>query len=131
MKPDASGESGRLLIVDDESALVTALVSTLREHGYTAVGATTPTDALELIRRQRFDIMLTDLHLPEMDGIALLREAQAIDPTLSVVMMTGFGSIDTAVDAMKAGAVDYIVKPFQLKSVLAILSRALSIRQLR
>jgi hypothetical protein len=120
-----------LLIVDDESSLVTALLSTLRDHGYTAAGATTPTDALELIRRQPFDVMLTDLHLPEMDGIALLRAARAIDPTLSVIMMTGFGTIDTAVDAMKAGAVDYIVKPFKLKSVLAILSRAMSVRLLR
>ena len=131
MKPDESTQPGRVLVVDDESALVTALLSTLREHGYTAAGATTPTDALALIRKQSFDVMLTDLHLPEMDGIALLRAAHDIDPTLSVIMMTGFGTIDTAVDAMKAGAVDYIVKPFKLKSVLAILSRALSVRQLR
>ena len=131
MNSDESASSRRLLIVDDESALVTALLSTLREHGYAADGATTPGDALELLRRKPFDVMLTDLHLPEMDGIALLREAQTIDPTLSVIMMTGFGTIDTAVDAMKAGAVDYIVKPFKLKSVLAILTRALSVRQLR
>src|SRR5688572_2767485 len=123
--------AGRLLIVDDESILVTALLSTLREHGYTAIGATTPTDALEIIKRQPVDVMLTDLHLPEMDGIALLRAALKVDPGLTVIMMTGFGTIDTAVDAMKSGAVDYIIKPFKLKSVLAILSRALAVRQLR
>src|SRR5688500_3210837 len=102
---ESPAPAGRLLIVDDESTLVTALLSTLREHGYTAIGATTPTDALEIIKRQPVDVMLTDLHLPEMDGIALLRAALQIDPGLSVIMMTGFGTIDTAVDAMKAGAV--------------------------
>ena len=123
--------TGRLLIVDDETTLVTALLSTLRESGYTAIGATSPGDALAILRRQPVDVMMTDLHLPEMDGIALLRAALEIDPTLTVIMMTGFGTIDTAVDAMKAGAVDYLVKPFKLKSVLAILSRALAVRQLR
>ena len=131
MSAGVSATSGRLLIVDDESTLVAALLSTLREEGYSATGATTPTDALEIIRRQQFDVMLTDLHLPEMDGIALLRAAMAIDPKLIVIMMTGFGTIDTAVDAMKAGAVDYVVKPFKLKSVLAVLARALAVRQLR
>jgi signal transduction histidine kinase len=75
--------------------------------------------------------MLTDLHLPEMDGIMLLRAALEIDPGLIGIMMTGFGTIDTAVDAMKAGAVDYIVKPFKLKTVLAVLSRALAVKRLR
>src|SRR5688572_4232897 len=131
MSAGVSATSGRLLIVDDESTLVTALLSTLRDEGYTVTGATTPTDALEIIRRQQFDVMLTDLHLPEMDGIALSRAAMEIDPKLIVIMMTGFGTIDTAVDAMKAGAVDYVVKPFKLKSVLAVLARALAVRQLR
>jgi hypothetical protein len=131
MSDQSSTPRTRLLIVDDESTLVTALLSTLREHGYAATGATTPTDALELIRTQPFDVMLTDLHLPEMDGIALLRAALEVDPGLTVIMMTGFGTIDTAVDAMKAGAVDYIVKPFKLRLVLTVLSRALALRQLR
>ena len=131
MSKPPSTPLGRVLVVDDEATLVTALLSTLREHDYVVTGATTPTDALELLRRQPFDVMLTDLHLPEMDGIALLRAALAIDPGLTVILMTGFGTIDTAVDAMKSGAVDYIVKPFKLKSVLAVLSRALALRQLR
>jgi two-component system, sensor histidine kinase and response regulator len=122
---------GRLLVVDDEPGLVTALLSTLREHGYEAVGATNPADALARLRRERFDVMLTDVHLPEMDGVALLRAALAIDPGLIGIMMTGHGVVDTAVDAMKAGAVDYVLKPFKLKSVLAVLARALAMRQLR
>ena len=88
---------GSLLVVDDEATLVTALLSTLREQGYTVTGVTTPGDALEIIRRQPVDVMLTDLHLPEMDGIALLRAALEIDPAIMVILMTGFGTIDTAV----------------------------------
>jgi signal transduction histidine kinase len=122
---------GKVLVVDDETTLVTALLSTLRESGYVAVGATTPSDALAQLRSEHFDILLTDLHLPEMDGIALLKEALAVDPGLSVIMMTGHGTIDTAVDAMKAGAIDYVLKPFKLKTVLAVLARALAVRRLR
>jgi signal transduction histidine kinase len=131
MNGAATAPLGRLLIVDDETTLVTALVTMLREGGYQAKGATTPGEALEIIRQREVDVMLTDLHLPEMDGLALLRAALEIDPALIVIMMTGFGTIDTAVDAMKAGAVDYIVKPFNLKSVLAVLARALAVRRLR
>lgn len=123
--------SARLLVVDDEAVLVTALLSTLREHGYEAVGATSPLEALERLRRERFDVMLTDLHLPEMDGIALTKAALEIDRTLITIMMTGHGSIDSAVDAMKAGAVDYVLKPFKLRSVQAVLNRALVARRLR
>ncbi len=122
---------GRLLVVDDEASLVTALASTLRDEGYFVVGAMNPTDALAALQKERFDVVLTDLHLPEMDGIAFLRAALAIDPTLSGIVMTGHGSIDTAVDAMKVGAIDYVQKPFKLKSVLTVLARALAVRQLR
>lgn len=131
MSESPPGQAGRLLIVDDETALVTALTSTLRDEGYVVWGAANPADALEIVRRERLDVILTDLHLPQMDGIALLRAALEIDPTLMGILMTGHGSIDTAVDAMKAGAVDYVLKPFKLKSVLSVLSRALTVRRLR
>ncbi len=122
---------GRLLVVDDETSLVSALLATLRESGYTAVGVTNPTDALRLLRAERFDVLISDLHLPDMDGIELLRAALQIDPSLIVIMMTGHGTIDTAVEAMKAGAMDYIQKPFKLKAILALLARALAQRNLR
>jgi signal transduction histidine kinase len=121
----------RILVLDDETALVTALLSTLRENGYEAAGATTPAHALERLRAQRFDVLLTDLHLPEMDGIAAIAAARAIDPELIAVMMTGHGSIDTAVEAMKAGAVDYVLKPFKLRTLQTVVARALTERKLR
>jgi signal transduction histidine kinase len=121
----------RVLVLDDETALVNALLSTLRENGYEAAGATTPTQALERLKARRFDVVLTDLHLPEMDGIAFIGAAHAIDPELIAVMMTGHGSIDTAVDAMKAGAVDYVLKPFKLRTLQTVVARALTERKLR
>lgn len=121
----------RFLVLDDETALVTALLSTLRESGHEVAGATTPSEALAKLRASRFDVLLTDLNLPEMDGVAVLRAARALDPALITLVMTGHGSIDTAVDAMKAGAVDYLLKPFKMRTVQMVIARALTERKLR
>ncbi|HZP92559.1 MAG TPA: response regulator [Burkholderiales bacterium] len=121
----------RLLIVDDEVAQMTALCDTLGDEGYSAAGFSSANEALASLREQRFDLLLTDLMMPEMDGIALLRAAQEIDPHLAGIVMTGHGTIDTAIEAMKAGALDYILKPFKLSVILPVLSRALDIRRLR
>ena len=79
----------------------------------------------------KFDLLLTDLMMPEMDGIALLQAARQKDPDLVGVIMTGEGTIRTAVEAMKSGALDYILKPFRLKAILPVLERALGVRRLR
>src|SRR5689334_14116469 len=102
----------RILIVDDEAAQMRALCDTLPDRGYDTVGFTAGAAALDELRRERCDLLLTDLMMPEMDGIALLQAAQKIDPDLVGVVMTGAGTIATAVEAMKAGALDYIQKPF-------------------
>jgi two-component system sensor histidine kinase/response regulator len=121
----------KLLIVDDEAAQMKALCDTLRDHGYETVGFTTGTAALVAVREAEFDLLLADLMMPEMDGIALLRAAQEVDPTLVGIIMTGQGTITTAVEAMKTGALDYILKPFKLSVMLLVLSRALAVRRLR
>jgi signal transduction histidine kinase len=121
----------RLLIVDDEVAQMTALCNTLEHEEYSATGFTSAARALTVLREQEFDLLLTDLTMPEMDGIALLRAAQEIDVNLVGVVMTGHGTIDTAIAAMKAGALDYILKPFKLSVVLPVLERALTVRRLR
>ena len=121
----------KLLIVDDEAAQMKALCNTLESEGYAPTGFTSANKALEVLREQEFDLVLTDLMMPEMDGIALLRAAVEIDSNLVGIVMTGHGAIDTAVDAMKAGALDYILKPFKLSSILPVLSRALAVRRLR
>jgi PAS domain S-box-containing protein len=121
----------KLLIVDDETAQMTALCKTLQLERYETVGFSSANEALAALREQSFDLVLTDMMMPEMDGITLLRSAFEIDPNLVGIVMTGHGTIGTAVEALKAGALDYILKPFKLSTVLPVLSRALSVRHLR
>jgi signal transduction histidine kinase len=121
----------RLLIVDDEEAQMKALCETLHEEGYETIGFNSPLDAVKAIESQRFDLLLTDLMMPEMSGIELLEAALRHDPDLVAIVMTGQGTIETAVRAMKLGALDYVLKPFKLSVVRPVLSRALALRQLR
>jgi two-component system sensor histidine kinase/response regulator len=123
--------TGRLLVVDDEAPLMTALGHTLRDEGYAVTGVTSGAEAIAALSRGPFDLIMTDLMMPQMDGITLLTEALVIDPGLAVIVMTGHGSIPSAVSAMKAGAIDYILKPFKLSVMLPVLERALLIRGLR
>jgi FixJ family two-component response regulator len=121
----------RILIVDDEAAQMKALCDTLEDNGYETVGFTAGTAALAALRESKFDLLLTDLMMPVMDGLTLLRAAQEIDPGLVAIIMTGQGTIDTAVEAMKANALDYILKPFKLSVILPVIARALTVRRLR
>jgi signal transduction histidine kinase len=121
----------RLLIVDDEAALMTALCKTLELENYATTGFTSAAEALEHLRHHRYDILLTDLMMPEMDGITFLQSARAIDPNLSAIMMTGHGTIDTAVKSLQSGALDYVLKPFRLDNLLSVMTRALAMRRLQ
>lgn len=121
----------KLLIVDDEAAQMKALCQTLECEGYSVTGFTSATKAVATLREQAFDLVLSDLMMPEMDGITMLETAFEIDPSLVGIVMTGHGTIDTAVRAMKHGAHDYILKPFKLSAILPVLARALAVRRLR
>ena len=121
----------RLLVVDDEAAQMQALCDTLEDHGYEALGCTNGEAALAALQRSPFDLLLADLMMPGLNGIALLRAALAIDPTLVGIIMTGEGTISTAVEAMQSGALDYILKPFKLSAILPVLGRSLEMRRLR
>jgi signal transduction histidine kinase len=121
----------RILIVDDEAPQMKALCDTLRDEGYEAAGFTSGQDALAALREKSFDLLLTDLMMPEMDGIALLRAAQEVDRQLVGIVMTGHGTINTAVEAMQVGAIDYVLKPFKLSAAIPVISRALAMRRLR
>jgi len=127
----------RILVVDDEIDLVTALCKILDVRGYSTTGATTGLQALTALREAatddttRFDVLITDLMMPFMHGIALLHAAHSIDRDLVSIVMTGHGTVRTAVEAMKSGATDYILKPFNLTAIAPILERALTIRALR
>jgi|SRR5580692_8842999 two-component system sensor histidine kinase/response regulator len=127
----------RVLIVDDEVEQATALSATLAEQGYETRAVSSAAEGLTALRSalsesdRAFDALITDLSLPGMDGIELLRAALRLDGLLAVVVMTGFGSIDKAVDAMRSGAADFIEKPFRLTAIKSVLTRALAVRNLR
>lgn len=123
--------AARILVVDDEPALVKSLCDTLGAEGYETIGCNSGQAALDALGSTHFDLLLTDLMMPGMDGIALCQAAQKFDSNLVSILMTGGGSIASAVKAMKAGALDYITKPLELNVVLAVLSRSLDVRRLR
>lgn len=126
-----SEPKGRILVVDDEIELTNALVEMLNKQNYQAIGFTDGNKALERLKQESFDILLADLMMPAIDGITLLKSALQIDPNIVGLIMTGQGTVQTAVDAMKSGAFDYILKPFKLNAVLITLAKSLEVRRLR
>src|ERR1700733_6065030 len=96
-----TGKQPGLLIVDDEAPLMNALCDTLGREGYHTTGFTSPGEALSALRTGDFDLLLTDLMMPEMDGISLLRAAMEIDPSLVGLVMTGQATVPTAIEALK------------------------------
>lgn len=129
--PQAAAPLARLLIVDDEEAQLRALCDTLKLEGFAPEGFASPREALSKLQPDDFDLLLTDLMMPGMDGIELLQAAQRVDRDLAAIVMTGHGTIDTAVKAMQAGALDYILKPFRLNQMMPVITRALETRRLR
>jgi two-component system, sensor histidine kinase and response regulator len=121
----------RLLIVDDEAAQLRALCDTLQLEGYVTQGFGSGQEALATLSPGEFDLLLTDLMMPGMDGITLIDAAKKIDPAIGALVMTGHGTIDTAVRAMQGGALDYILKPFRLNVILPVIARALDVQRLR
>jgi PAS domain S-box-containing protein len=121
---------GKILVVDDEAELKNVLVDALSAQGYEVAGFTSGEPALAALREQPYDILLTDLMMPGIDGITLVQESMQIDPNLVCIMMTGQGTIQTAVSAMKVGAFDYVLKPFRLQTMLPVMTRAMNTRHL-
>ena len=100
-------------VLDDDAELLETIVETLAQLGFPAAGTTDPNQALELVRARRCAVVLADVKMPAMDGLAFLEQAQALDPGIEVVLMTGFYSLDSAIDAIKHGAYDYLTKPVE------------------
>ena len=115
----------RVLVVDDEKSMRDLLAITLQKAGYEVTLAEGGAAAIEAIRRDPFDAIITDLRMPKVDGLQVLRSAKEQSPDTAVIMVTAMASTETAVEAMKLGAYDYITKPFKLdvlkKSIRAVL----------
>lgn len=119
-----------ILIVDDEVGFCELIQGILVKEGYTVDTATSSHESLNLLRQNTYDIVYVDLKMPEMDGLELLKIIKEIDENIIVLMITGYGTIETAVDAMKYGAYDYITKPFQKDEIKKITRKAWEKKQL-
>lgn len=120
-----------ILIVEDNEDLCLVVADNLRKAGHQVRTVFTGEDALSLLQNQLFDLMLLDVRLPQRNGMQVLREAHEIDPDLLVVMITAHGTIQSAVEAMKAGAYDYLMKPFELDELRMVVAKALETQKLK
>ncbi len=123
-------EKKQVLIVDDEPNLRKILAAQLSRDGYDVLLAEDGEQGLALLRENHIDLVVTDLKMPKVDGMTLLREALRESPDLPIVMITAHGTVDTAVEALKLGAFDYLTKPFDKDEVRQIVGKALKTRQL-
>ena len=116
-----------ILIVEDEKILRISLTDALREEGYTVFAATNGREALVAIEQGIFSVIITDIRLPDISGMEILRKTMEIAAAVPVVMMTGYGNIKDAVESMRIGAFDYITKPFDLEEMFVTVSKALEV----
>lgn len=118
-------ETKNILLVDDHKSFRDSLAKVLVGEGYKVFAAMNGEEALDILRQEHINLILTDLKMPKMDGVELLQVAKTIHPEVEVILITGFGTVDTAVTAMKDGAFDYIQKPFKPREIIKLVRKAL------
>ncbi|HEX9900920.1 MAG TPA: sigma-54 dependent transcriptional regulator [Candidatus Methylomirabilis sp.] len=121
----------RVLVVEDDPEMLAMVCEHLEAEGYGAVGAGRGADAITRLRSAEFDVVLTDLKMPDVDGMEVLRVARESRPDVPVILVTAFGTIETAIQAIRQGAYDYVTKPFALEEISLLVGRALEDRRLR
>jgi DNA-binding NtrC family response regulator len=124
-------EPAKILVVDDEKSILLLLREALGQWGYQVKTASSGTEALEILRTELFDAMLSDVRMPDMSGLDLLREVRKQDESIEVVMMTGYPTIASAVQALKEGAYDYLSKPLILDELRHLMARMMERKFLR
>ncbi|MBU1277092.1 MAG: sigma-54 dependent transcriptional regulator [Proteobacteria bacterium] len=122
---------GRILVVDDELTTLKNLRRILEKQGYQVSTYSNPVRALELLKREPFDVLLSDLRMPHLDGLELLDQAKRAAPGLEVIIITGYASLDGAVEATKKGAYHFLAKPFTPEQVRQVVAEALALKQTR
>lgn len=137
MSPMNKTANTRILVIDDETSMGEFMKIMLGKEGYSVSFETSAQHALQNFSesqsdpKKRYDLMITDLMMPEMSGLDLLTKAQKIDPDIDVIVMTAFGSIDTAVEALKKGAHDYITKPFKVEEIKIAIKKAVENKKIK
>ena len=114
-----------VLVIDDEESVATTIEAILRMDGHQVTSVTTGADAVRLLNEKKFDVVLTDLRLADMDGIEVLREVQRTSPETASIMLTGYASLESAVAALRSGAYDYLMKPSDVDELRATVNRAI------
>ncbi len=115
-----------ILVVDDEPQMLIAVNETLRRKGYSVTAAASGVEALCRMKEKFFQLVITDMRMPEVSGLDLLRRVRNATPQTPVILLTAYGTIQNAVDAMKQGAFDYLLKPFSSESLEQVVRRALT-----
>ncbi|HEV8436950.1 MAG TPA: sigma-54 dependent transcriptional regulator [Methylomirabilota bacterium] len=121
----------RLLLVEDDEVFLRPLHRTLELKGYEVLPVQSGEEALDRLKSEDVDVVLTDRRLPGMDGVELVRQVKAEHPDLALVVMTAYGTIESAVEAMRVGAEDYLVKPFEAAELLVVIRRAIEFQELK
>ncbi len=124
-------ERERLLIVDDEEEISSLLAKRLAIENYSCVIANTSEEALHHFYKNQFALVICDVKMPQMDGLELLWKMKGFDPDLMMIMMTGYPDIDVVINAMRIGARDFLVKPFDLDAMVSAVGRVLQGKRLR
>lgn len=119
----------RILLVDDEPSILSVLSTLLKGRGFETQPALGAAKALEMLRSESFDLMITDVRMQPIDGLELLKRAKGLHPSMAVIVITAYGSVESAVEAMKDGAFDYVTKPFKVDELLITVQRALEYRR--
>lgn len=119
-----------ILIIDDEPLMRISITDALRMEGYNVYSVASGIEGLKAIKENTYDVIITDLKLPEVDGLEILKECRQISPLTKVLMITAYGSVETAVEAMKQGAYDYITKPFSMDELILTVKRLIELRDL-
>jgi DNA-binding NtrC family response regulator len=118
-------EKAKILVVDDEESMCKFMEIMLKREGYSVSSSQDAASALEQIKTENYDLVVADLMMPEMSGIELLSSARSVNPNLDFIMMTAFASVDSAIEALKKGAFDYITKPFKVDEIKIAVKKSL------
>ena len=123
--------STNLLVVDDEEVVRNLLIHVLAKEGYKAIGFGQAESAFEKVTEGKADIVITDLKMDKIGGLELLKKIKEVDPNIDVIVITGYASVESAVESMKLGAVDYLTKPLNIDQVRIVVKKTLERRILK
>ena len=119
-----------ILIIDDEPLMRISISDALKSEGYNTLSAASGSEGLKAVKDNSYDVVITDLKLPEVDGLQILKACRQFSPRTKVLMITAYASVETAVEAMKQGAYDYITKPFSMDELILTVKRLIEIKDI-